>query len=283
MTTERTPVNSYPIAVADEPSAQQLLQSVLALVEQIQLPMQLSPQPLQAAIKPSQWQQLADTYPHGLLMIDNKSRLSFLRDGIKMTVEWHKLQRRVVSAGRKSELILQAAKLNTDSKVLDMTAGFGHDSLILASTGAHVHMLEREPLLAMLLLVEQQQMAKQKNWKKLMARLHIDCADALKVTDTLQTVLQDHQRYDVVYLDPMFPAQAYGDAKVGKHMQLLHMLAEPPSDLQQQQLLQVALSRVDRGGRVLVKRPKHAPYLADMPADSSWSNDALRIDGYFKH
>ena len=82
-----------------------------------------------------------------------------------MAPEWDKLQRRIVSAGRKSELLLQASKITSDSHVIDATAGFGHDSLILASTGAQVTMLEQQPLIALLLLVEQQRMSALPNWQ----------------------------------------------------------------------------------------------------------------------
>ena len=51
-------------------------------------------------------------------------------------------------------MLLQACKLTDQSQVLDATAGFGHDSLILASTGAQVTMLERNPLMALLLMYD---------------------------------------------------------------------------------------------------------------------------------
>lgn len=210
-----------------------------------------------------------------------------------MAPEWDKLQRRVVSAGRKSELLLQAAKITADSRVIDATAGFGHDSLILGSTGARVTMLEQQPLMALLLLAEQQRMSAYPNWQKLMGRLQIVNADALSYFASIDTELAVDvtTAIDVVYLDPMFPEDSYQDtktgkgAKVGKHMQALHQLARPPTPDEERQLLNGAQAVVSHNlsgqGRVVVKRPQFAPLLAEQPSSESWHNEAVRFDGYF--
>ena len=241
-------------------------------------------------------QQLSQTSIQPILLLDEKNKLSWLSDGLSVAPEWDKLQRRVVSAGRKSELLLQAAKVTSDSIVIDATAGFGHDSLILASTGAQVIMLEQQPLMALLLLVEQQRMSGLANWQKLMSRLQIINNDALSYFDSLNNVSAADQSklIDVVYLDPMFPENSYQDsktgkgAKVGKHMQALHQLALPPTADEELQLLQSAQAVVRQNGRntqvqgrVVVKRPQLAPQLAHQPASESWHNEAVRFDGYF--
>ncbi|CAM3605587.1 MAG: 16S rRNA (guanine1516-N2)-methyltransferase [Psychrobacter glaciei] len=241
-------------------------------------------------------QQLSQTSIQPILLLDEKNKLSWLSDGLSVAPEWDKLQRRVVSAGRKSELLLQAAKVTSDSIVIDATAGFGHDSLILASTGAQVIMLEQQPLMALLLLVEQQRMSGLANWQKLMSRLQIINNDALSYFDSLNNVSAADQSklIDVVYLDPMFPENSYQDsktgkgAKVGKHMQALHQLALPPTADEELQLLQSAQAVVHQNGRntqvqgrVVVKRPQLAPQLAHQPASESWHNEAVRFDGYF--
>ena len=241
-------------------------------------------------------QQLSQTSIQPILLLDEKNKLSWLSDGLSVAPEWDKLQRRVVSAGRKSELLLQAAKVTSDSIVIDATAGFGHDSLILASTGAQVIMLEQQPLMALLLLVEQQRMSGLANWQKLMSRLQIINTDALSYFDSLNNVSAADQSklIDVVYLDPMFPENSYQDsktgkgAKVGKHMQALHQLALPPTADEELQLLQSAQAVVRQNGRnkqvqgrVVVKRPQFAPLLAHQPASESWHNEAVRFDGYF--
>lgn len=237
-------------------------------------------------------QQLSDQYQTPLFIIDNKLQLSLLTHQISVAPDWKSLQRRVVSAGRKSELLLQACKLTDKSQVLDATAGFGHDSLILASTGAQVTLLERNPLMALLLMNEQQLMSQQVNWQKLMARLNIVCADSAQFMEALSYSNQKEQAvntsgYDVVYLDPMFPENSYENtatgkgAKVGKHMQALHHIAQPPDLREEQKLLTLALNTVVSGGRVVVKRPAAAPLFAQSSPDESWHNDVLRFDAYF--
>ena len=238
-------------------------------------------------------QQLSQESTQPVLLLDDKSKLSWLSDGLSIAPEWDKLQRRVVSAGRKSELLLQATKMTADSKVIDATAGFGHDSLILASTGAQVTMLEQHPLMALLLLAEQQRMSTLPNWQKLMSRLHIINTDALSYFARFNNYLEadNEQAVDVVYLDPMFPEDSYQDsktgkgAKVGKHMQALHQLVCPPTLAEEQKLLQSAQTFVSqqaqKQGRVIVKRPQFAPLLAHLEPSESWSNAAVRFDGYF--
>ena len=272
--------------------------SQLTAVERLQtliadnkLPITLDVERIEGKIK----QRLAALNAEGeqaALLLDNKNKLSLLKDGLSVAPEWDKLQRRVVSAGRKSELILRAAKISADSQVIDATAGFGHDSLILASTGAQVTMLEQQPLMALLLFSEQQRMSAQPNWQKLMARLTIINTDALSYFARLQKNTTDQAvAVDVVYLDPMFPEDSYQDsktgkgAKVGKQMQALHHLAHPPTLDEEMALLNKAQAVVadnqEGRGRVIVKRPQQAPFLAQQNPDESWHNAALRFDGYF--
>ena len=270
---------------------------IQALIVAHQLPIILHLELFTDKLSQKRRQQLSQTATQPILLLDEKNKLSWLSDGLSVAPEWDKLQRRVVSAGRKSELLLQAVKITSDSHVIDATAGFGHDSLILASTGAQVIMLEQQPLMALLLLVEQQRMSGLANWQKLMSRLHIINTDALGYFATLaadaidDTKEIDKKAVDVVYLDPMFPEDSYQDsktgkgAKVGKHMQALHQLASPPTLEQEEQLLQSAQAVIRQNaqtsGRVVVKRPQFAPLLAHQQPSESWHNEAVRFDGYF--
>ena len=270
---------------------------IQALIVAHQLPIILHLELFTDKLSQKRRQQLSQTATQPILLLDEKNKLSWLSDGLSVAPEWDKLQRRVVSAGRKSELLLQAVKITSDSQVIDATAGFGHDSLILASTGAQVIMIEQQPLMALLLLVEQQRMSGLANWQKLMSRLHIINTDALGyfatlAADAINDAKEiDKKLIDVVYLDPMFPEDSYQDsktgkgAKVGKHMQALHQLASPPTLEQEEQLLQSAQAVIRQNaqtsGRVVVKRPQFAPLLAHQQPSESWHNEAVRFDGYF--
>ena len=286
------------VYVSESQDAQ--VENLQALIAQHQLPIILNPELFTEKLTQKRRQQLSQTATQSILLLDEKNKLSWLSDGLSVAPEWDKLQRRVVSAGRKSELLLQAAKITSDSTVIDATAGFGHDSLILASTGAQVIMLEQQPLMALLLLAEQLRMNTLPNWQKLMSRLQIINTDALSYFASLQADAIDdakeidRQEIDVVYLDPMFPEDSYQDsktgkgAKVGKHMQALHQLARPPTSDEERQLLQSAQAVVRQNvqntqvqGRVVVKRPQFAPQLANQQPSESWHNEAVRFDGYF--
>lgn len=263
------------------------------LINKHDLLLTLTPELIGDKLNQKRLQQLSADAKQAVLLLDNKNQLSLVVDGLSVAPEWDKLQRRVVSAGRKTELLLQAVKITADSQVIDATAGFGHDSLILASTGAQVVMLEQQPLMALLLLAEQQRMSQQPNWQKLMSRLHIINTNALEFFDSFKSnsIATDDNNIDVIYLDPMFPEDSYQDsktgkgAKVSKQMQALHQLAAPPTVVQEQQLLQSAQTiikaNMQQSGRVIVKRPVQAPSFANQAADESWHNAALRFDGYF--
>ena len=283
---------SCQILYVNETQASQI-ESLQALIAEHKLPIILNTELVTEKLNQKRRQQLSQIATQPILLLDEKDKLSWLSDGLSVAPEWDKMQRRVVSAGRKSELLLQAAKLTADSQVIDATAGFGHDSLILASTGAQVTMLEQQPLMALLLLAEQQRMSTLPNWQKLMSRLQIINTDALTYFARFNNYLgaDNEQAIDVIYLDPMFPEDSYQDsktgkgAKVGKHMQALHQLAHPPTLDEEQQLLQSAQAVVSQNGqkqgRVIVKRPQFAPLLAHQQPSESWNNEAVRFDGYF--
>ncbi len=290
-TTESTYV---PIVHSDSVSIEvaPVIQILEQLIEAADLSLKLQVTPVERKLSQKVRQQLSDEYQRPVFIIDDKKQLSLLMHHISVAPDWKSLQRRVVSAGRKSEMLLQACKLTDQSQVLDATAGFGHDSLILASTGAQVTMLERNPLMALLLMYEQHLMSQQANWQKLMARLKVVCADSAQFMEALSAANQQEQEvsrssYDVIYLDPMFPENSYENtatgkgAKVGKHMQALHHIAQPPDNTEEQKLLTLASNTVVPGGRVVVKRPAAAPLFAQSNPDESWHNDVLRFDAYF--
>lgn len=209
---------------------------------------------------------------NGSLLLDDDVYL--LANGMKVNPNWRALQKRIVTAGKKTELLLKASKLQAGMTVIDATAGFGHDSLILASTGASVAMIEQNSIMFILLQNEIAKMQSNPNWQKLLSRLTLNFGEAVAVLPTLA-------KADMVYLDPMFPHDSYKSAQVGKHMQILHTLAHPPTPQQEMGLLTTAKHQLNSNGRVIVKRPKNAPNLANLSPQESWQSDVIRYDGYF--
>ncbi len=123
--------------------------------------------------------------------------------------------------------------------VLDATCGLGTDAWMMAAWGHQVRAYERHPLLAWLL---------QGAWQAAGAPASVDlrAGDAQACTD----------RFQVVYLDPMYPESKKSALPSGE-LQLLRRLLEgdePPDNL-----LDWALGCATM--KVVVKRPKRAETL----------------------
>ncbi|WP_298628362.1 class I SAM-dependent methyltransferase [uncultured Legionella sp.] len=168
----------------------------------------------------------------------------------------------------KQQGLVRACKPAKGMKILDATAGWGRDAAILASFGAEVLMLERNPVMAALLsdaLVHQSEMDRQK------LNLSIQPGDA----HSILTNLVEPDYPDVIYIDPMHP-QRTKSALVKKDMQALQQMIGPDNDALD--LIKLAVSRVKQ--RVVVKWPQKIPSL--LAADMSVEGKTVRFDVYLK-
>ncbi|WP_394261370.1 class I SAM-dependent methyltransferase [Moraxella boevrei] len=188
---------------------------------------------------------------------------------LKISCDWQSYQSRIVKAGKNSELLLKIAKLNREMSVIDATAGFGIDGLILASTGATATFIEKNPILFLLLKTEQHKMSQHKNWQKLMSRIDIKFGDSGEILKHLNKV-------DLIYLDPMFPNDSYKGA-VNKNMQVLHSFVNPPNINDEIELFNTAIKNCDK---LIIKRPINAPNFANINPIQSIANDVIRFDEY---
>lgn len=153
--------------------------------------------------------------------------------------------------------------------VLDVTAGLGGDSFVLASLGCEVSMLERQVIVAELLedgLTRAQQ--------------DVDTAEvanrmSLHKGAGLEFLINTSELFDVIYLDPMFPHSGKS-AQVKKEMQLFRDLVGKDEDADL--LLEPALKKAIY--RVVVKRPRLAPYLNDQKPTYELAGKANRFDIY---
>lgn len=181
-----------------------------------------------------------------------------------------------------TDLLIKATSPK-DKTVYDLTAGFGQDSLLMASQGgaSRVVMVERDNVVAAILSDALRRLnliasdgdcmdpQTQQRACDLSERLSLTSGDAVQVA---KTILNDTsaQRPDVCYVDPMFPSRRKS-AAVKKNMQILHGLlgSQSNDDLQndnairdEQELLEAALSLACH--RVVVKRPISTDYLGGM-------------------
>ncbi|WP_157073928.1 class I SAM-dependent methyltransferase [Moraxella oblonga] len=191
---------------------------------------------------------------------------------IKTNLNWQSLQKRIVSSGKNNELLLKACKLSQTMSVIDGTAGFGIDGLILASTGARVTLIEQNPIIFLMLYFEKLKMSQHKNWQKLMDRINI-------VFGNSNDIINNSIKHDLIYLDPMFPNGSYKGA-VNKNMQVLHSMVSPPNSDDELKLFNTAIAKCDK---LVIKRPIIAPNFADKSPNQSFNNEVIRFDVYMEN
>lgn len=180
--------------------------------------------------------------------------------------------------GGKGQMIAKAVgvKAGVYPHVLDATAGMGKDSFVLATLGCQLTMIERSPIVHVLLrngLQRAQEFARAQD------------ADLLQVINRMQLLAQDSRAYlesltpehfpDVIYLDPMFP-ERQKTADVKKEMVAFHSVVGKDEDADA--LLPLALAKVNY--RVVVKRPRKAPFLNNQPPSYQLEGKSSRYDIY---
>ena len=154
--------------------------------------------------------------------------------------------------------------------VLDLTAGLGRDSFILASLGCTVRMVERSPMVAALLADGIERARQEPTLAEIMARISLIPGDSLDILRTWQG-----ERPEVAYIDPMYPHRGKS-ALVKKEMRLIRLLVGDDED--SDGLLAAALSVAGR--RVVVKRPRLAPALAGPAPNFAIGGKNSRFDVY---
>ena len=170
---------------------------------------------------------------------------------------------RLHTSGRQQGLA-KAAGLGkyADVHVLDATAGLGRDAMLLAWLGARVTLLERSPLVHVLLEdgLRRAALAADATFSEVLARMHLERAEARERFALLGA--GSGTRPDVIYLDPMFPPRGKS-ARVKKDLELLQDLLGAEDDFPG--LLEAARNCATR--RVVVKRPGNKPLPGGLQPD----------------
>jgi len=155
--------------------------------------------------------------------------------------------------------------------VLDVTAGFGRDAFVLATLGCKITLIERNPLIAILLDDALTRAIEDHDSKEIINRMSLINTDAITYLQSIDSSLFP----DVIYMDPMYPSREKS-ALVKKDMRLLHQLAGPDTD--SGELL--SISRQTAQKRVIVKRPKSAPFVGKQKPSTSIESKNTRYDIY---
>jgi 16S rRNA (guanine1516-N2)-methyltransferase len=185
--------------------------------------------------------------------------------------------RRLTQAGPRSEMLIKALGRKRPQRAIDCTAGTGEESLLLAAYGLEVTMIERDPVLGVLLSDALSRAADSAHpiLHELASRVSLRCDDASEVL----ALSGPQDAVEVIYCDPMFPPRQKS-AQVSKTMQFFNRLLGPAQDAEP--LVRSALRVATR--RVIVKRPaKSKCLLASPPPDQQIRNKALRFDIYLVH
>lgn len=159
--------------------------------------------------------------------------------------------------------------------VLDATAGYGEDAWLLASLGCRVIAAERSPVMAALLADGLRRAAQLQ--PDIAARITLHHGDSVELMRQFAARVQSRDELPgVVYVDPMFPPRGKS-ARQRKPMWLLRKLVGDDEG-DSVALFEEALRIAQR--RVVVKRPLHAPPIADRPPAALHKGRAFRYDVY---
>ncbi|SDC13638.1 class I SAM-dependent methyltransferase [Acinetobacter boissieri] len=208
--------------------------------------------------------------------------LSLSANGMKMQPDWNAEIGRLKRATLKTEMLARATQANDQPRLIDATAGLGHDSLLMAKFGAKVTLIERHPILFTLLEASYERAQIDPFLASVVANITLVFADA---EDYLEQQYAKQQKIDVVYLDPMFPQRDQNQqrpkkqAQVKKQMQILHLLLPEDGEMDLGDALLLQAQKIAK--RVIVKRPRHAVFLNNDTPQHQWLGDACRFDGYF--
>lgn len=176
--------------------------------------------------------------------------------------------------GGKGQMIAKAVGVKgaITPTVLDATAGLGKDAFVLATLGCDVTLLERSPIIHALLRDGLARAEYATEVSDIIQRMHLHHANSI---EWMQEKFVTGASYQVVYLDPMFPHNDKS-ALVKKEMRAFRPVVG--DDLDADQLLDAALQIAEN--RVVVKRPRKAPFLADRKPSLQFEGKSSRYDVY---
>jgi len=176
--------------------------------------------------------------------------------------------------GGNGQMIAKAVGIQSGVRpqVLDATAGLGRDAFLLAQLGCRVTLIERHPLIAVLLADGLERALPDGEVGPIIQRMHLLPGNAIELICNWSV-----EPPQVIYLDPMFPHREK-TALVKKEMRVFRPLVGADDDAAQ--LLQVALELATH--RVVVKRPRKAPNVGDQPPGYVLEGKSCRYDIYPK-
>ncbi|MCR5580397.1 MAG: class I SAM-dependent methyltransferase [Pseudobutyrivibrio sp.] len=208
----------------------------------------------------------------GLALEHTAKGLSLTDGELSIMADFTEMLPRLKTSNLQREMLVKAARIKGQpmpQSLVDATAGFGEDSLILAAAGFQVTLFEFDRVIATLL---QDAMDRAKDIPELapvVSRMTLRCEDSTVAMKSLDF------KPDVVLLDPMFPARQKS-ALIKKKFQLIQRLESPCTT--EEELLDGAIAADPK--RIVIKRPLKGPYLAGRKPSYSLEGKAIRYDSF---
>jgi 16S rRNA (guanine1516-N2)-methyltransferase len=176
----------------------------------------------------------------------------------------------------KKQMVIKAMGTPTVNgiHILDGTAGFGEDSMLLAAYGYRVTMNERSAIVGAILDDALSRAMAVEGFENF--DIQFVPQDVFEYLDKMPT----DEFPDIVYLDPLFPKRSK-TAKVKKKMQLIRLILEASPCEQHYSdagLLELAMKRAKN--RVVIKRPRKAQPFADTNPSHQIVGKTSRFDVY---
>jgi len=260
----------FPNQIAIVPLNETLTEKAKILAEKLQLP-------LVADIKSEA------TRAYHFLLVVSPTQLGLQRVSDKKINPFYidflssKLRYRLQQVGLKKELLAKAlgCKPKDQPTIIDATAGLARDSFILASLGFKVTMLERSPVLHVLLADALERAANDAIIGPIVARLTLIHAEAAEWLQSLSLTPGTDPKPLIIYLDPMFP-ERQKTASSKKEMVFLQELLG--KDDNSQTLFEAALACDAQ--RIVVKRPRLAKSITTLAPQFSLIGKSSRFDVY---
>ncbi len=206
----------------------------------------------------------------GLALTNNGEGLCLTDGELSIMADFRDMLPRLKQSNLQREMLVKAARIKGQEMpqtLVDATAGFGEDSLILAAAGFQVRLYEFDEIIAALLQDCLDRASQLPELKDQVSRMELICGDSVKGMQTLD------YKPDIVLLDPMFPARQKS-ALIKKKFQLIQRLESPCST--EEDLLNAAM--VADPKRIVIKRPLKGPFLADRKPSYSLEGKAIRYD-----
>ena len=208
--------------------------------------------------------------PGGLRLEYTDKGLTLTDGELTLTADLTHMLPRLKPNNLNGEMLIKAAKIKNAEgalTLLDATAGFAEDSLLLAAAGFNVSLYEYDPVIGALLEDALKRAEDVPELTDIVERM------TLYKEDSIRAMREMKEAPDVILLDPMFPERKK-TGLIKKKFQLLQRLEAPCSE--ESELLSAALALKPQ--KLIIKRPLKGPFLDGRRPSYSLSGSAIRYD-----